>query len=62
MDTSPSVRVRDFPLPAPDVEGTTANEAAGGGNKVAPWRPEDRSAKVPTVGADSNTKPIRQPK
>lgn len=61
-DTSPSVHVRDYPLPAPDMEETTANEAAGGRNKAAPWRPEGRSAKVPTVGAESNAKPSRQQK
>lgn len=54
--------VRDFPLPAPDMEGTTANEAAGGKNKAAPRRPEGRSAKVPTVATDWNAKPSRQQK
>lgn len=33
---SSSVCVRDFHLPAPDMEGTTANEAAGERNKAAP--------------------------
>lgn len=54
--------VRDFLLPASDMEGTAANEAAGGRNKAAPWRPEGRSAKVPAVAADCNAKPSRQQK
>lgn len=54
-DTSPSVCVHDFPLPALDMEGTTANEAAGGETRQ---RPDGQKAGEPKCPQSERTRTL----